>query len=123
MKWTAYQSDESGKNEVYVRPFPDANAKWQVSSNGGTSPRWHNKGKEIFYLSAGKLMSVEVDGAGSTFRIGKSREYFDQSLVGGITTRDISMDGQKILLEVSNVQQVAVPLTLVLNWDEELKKK
>jgi hypothetical protein len=68
-------------------------------------------------------MSVEVDGAGSTFRIGKSREYFDQSLVSGITTRDISMDGQKILLEVSNVQQVAVPLTLVLNWDEELKKK
>jgi len=123
MKWIAYQSDESGKNEVYVRPFPGANAKWQVSSNGGGAPKLHRNWKEIFYLSAGKYMSVEVDGSGSTFRIGKIKEHFDQSLVGGITTRDISADGQNILLEISNFQQESVPLTLVVHWDEELKKK
>ncbi|MBI3005489.1 MAG: protein kinase [Ignavibacteriales bacterium] len=123
MRWIAYQSDESGKNEVYVRPFPEANAKWQVSTNGGTLPRWHRNGKEIFCLSSGKIMSVEVDGTGSTFRIGKIREHFDQSSVGGIAVRDISGDGQRILLEISNVQQVSAPLTLVVNWTTQARRK
>ena len=123
MRWIAYQSDESGRNEIYVRPFPGADAKWQVSTHGGIAPRWHGNGKEVFFLSAGKIMSVEVDGTGSTFRIGKMREHFDPSSVGGTATRDISEDGQRILLEISNIQQVSVPLTLVVNWTAETIRK
>ena len=123
MRWIAYQSDESGRNEIYVRPFPGADAKWQVSTSGGGSPRWHRNGKEIFYGSAGRIMSVEVDGVGSTFRIGKVREHFDQSSVGGTAMRDISQDGQRILLEISNIQQVTAPLTLVVNWTAETIRK
>lgn len=123
MRWIAYQSNESGSVEVYVRPFPGADAKWQVSTSGGSWPRWHRNGKEIFYSRSGKIMSVEVDGAGSTFRIGKVREHFDQSSVGGTAIRDISDDGQRIFLEISNVQQEAVPLTLVVNWTAEAVRK
>ncbi|MEX2089648.1 MAG: protein kinase, partial [Bacteroidota bacterium] len=123
MRWIAYQSDESGRNEIYVRPFPGADAKWQVSTHGGTAPRWHGNGKEVFFLTAGKIMSVEVDGTGSTLRIGKMREHFDPSSVGGTATRDISEDGQRILLEISNVQQESVPLTLVVNWTAETIRK
>ncbi len=123
MRWITYQSDESGKNEIYVRPFPGADAKWQVSTNGGTLPSWHRDGKEILFLSGSRIMSVEVSGRGSTFQIGKAREYFDPSLIGGIAIQDISGNGERVLLQISSGQQAAVPLTLVMNWPLEAREK
>jgi serine/threonine protein kinase len=127
-KWVAYQSDESGKNEVYVRPFPGPGAKWQVSTSGGRSPFWKNNGKEIYYLNGGKIMAAQVTGSGQTFTVGAVREYFNPSEVGGVnmgngTVRDISPDGNTILLSVSKGTLATAPLTLVVNWHEEFKKK
>lgn len=60
--WIAYNSNESGKNEVYVAPFPGPGGKWQVSAAGGTSPRWRPDGKELFYLAPdGRLTAAAVD--------------------------------------------------------------
>ncbi|MBS4027913.1 MAG: serine/threonine-protein kinase [Ignavibacteriales bacterium] len=128
MKWIAYQSNESGKNEVYVRPFPVADAKWQVSTNGGGAPRWNDNGKEIFYGSNGKIMLAEVNGSGSTFVVGKVREHFDPAVlgnevVGNNTLLDISGDGQKILMSILRGRQSSAPLTIVTNWTEDLRKK
>jgi serine/threonine protein kinase len=127
-RWVAYQSNESGRNEVYVRPFPGHGAKWQVSANGGTSPRWKNNGKEIFYVANGKLIEADVNGTGSNFVVGNVREYFDPATVGGINVgngilKDISPDGQSILLSISKGMITTAPLTLVVNWDEEFRKK
>ncbi|MFZ4621408.1 MAG: protein kinase domain-containing protein, partial [Bacteroidota bacterium] len=115
-KWVAYQSDESGKTEIYVRPFPGPGAKWQVSTSGGRTPFWKNNGKEIYYLNGGKIMAAQVNGSGQTFTVGAVREYFNPSEVGGInmgngTVRDISPDGNSILLSVSKGTMATAPLT------------
>jgi Tol biopolymer transport system component len=127
-KWVAYQSDESGKNEIYVRPFPGPGAKWQVSTSGGRFPYWKSNGKEIYYLSGGKIMTAQVSGSSQTFTVGTVREFFNPSDVGGInmgngTLRDISPDGNSILLSVSKGMLPTAPLTLSVNWHEEFKKK
>jgi serine/threonine protein kinase len=127
-QWVAYQSDESGKNEIYVRPFPGPGAKWQVSTNGGVAPQWKSTGREIYYQYSGKVMAADVNGSGQTFTVGNVREYFNPSAVGGInvrngTLRDISPDGRLILLSVSKGTLATAPLTLVVNWHEEFKKK
>jgi Tol biopolymer transport system component len=59
-RWIAYMSEESGRYEVYVQPFPGPGGKWQISTNGGTVPVWAQNGRELFYMSSGKLMSVGV---------------------------------------------------------------
>ena len=122
-KWIAYQSDASGKNEIYVRPFPGPGAQWQVSASGGTFPTWNRSGREIFFLNGSKIMSAEVNGNGSTFETGKVKLYFDPQIVGGITVYDISDDGQKILLGITKAQRITEPMTLVINWPAEARKK
>src|SRR2546421_2637297 len=83
-KWVAYTSIESGKIEVYVRPFPVGAGKWQVSSGGGDQPRWRGDGKELFYLSADhKLMAVEVNTEALTFEHRAPNALFI-ARVGGI---------------------------------------
>ena len=67
-RWVAYISDESGRNEVYVRSFPAGSGKFQISNNGGTQPRWRDDGKEIYYLAPdGKLMAATVKFTAETF--------------------------------------------------------
>jgi hypothetical protein len=121
MKWIAYQSDESGSNQVYVLPFPGPGAKRQVSTSGGTFPRWNRSGRVIYFIEGGKVMSAEVNGSGSTFEIGNVRIWFDPAPMGGTNIRDISDDGQKILLEVPRSRQTLTPMSLVVNWDKELR--
>ena len=76
-RWMAYMSNESGRQEVYVRPFPGPGDKWLVSSAGGGWPRWRRDGREIFYLARdGTLMAVSVDAAGSSFVVGAGRPLF-----------------------------------------------
>lgn len=123
MKWVAYQSDASGKNEIYVRPFPGPGAQWQVSANGGSAPMWNRNGKEIFFLNGGRVMSADVNGSGATFEIGRIKLYFDPQSVGGVNVFDVSDDGQKILVAITKGQRVTEPLTLVLNWPAEARKK
>src|SRR5215472_11852120 len=75
-KWVAYASNEAGPWQVYVSPFPSANSKWQVSTEGGEEPRWRRDGKELFYLSGGrKLMAVPVK-TGNTFEAGPAVSLF-----------------------------------------------
>jgi eukaryotic-like serine/threonine-protein kinase len=99
-RWFAYQSDESGRDEIYVRPFPNASAgKWKVSSSGGTRPLWARSGDEVFYESAGALMRVAVTRE-PTFEAGTPARLFDGPYVYGALERwyDIAPDGQRFLL-------------------------
>jgi hypothetical protein len=123
MQWIAYQSNESGRHEIYVRPFPGKgqDGKWQISTNGGVSPAWRRDGKELFYVSLEdfKLTAVEVNGTGSIFEVGAIRPLFGISLA----MYDVTADGQRFLVPVREREPSYPPLTLVTNWDQELKKK
>jgi dipeptidyl aminopeptidase/acylaminoacyl peptidase len=123
VRWVAYQSDESGRNEIYAQPFPGPGGKWQVSNAGGTQPRWRRDGKEIFYLSPdGRLMSAAVETApGSpTFKASPPVELFATSVLGiSVPNRQqyaVSADGQRFLLNVPAENASVSPITVILNW-------
>ena len=126
--WLAYVSNESGRPEVYVQPYPGPGGKWQISTESGTEPAWNRNGRELFYRSGDKMMALDVT-IEPNFSVGKphllfERHYFtsDFPLVG--TAYDISPDGQRFLMVKGVEQATAVTqINVVLNWFEELKQK
>jgi hypothetical protein len=98
-RWLTYQSNESGRNEVYVRPFPDVNrGRWQVSTNGGVKPGWARNGQELFYMTPpGALMSVRVD-RGATWTAGMPMKVLDGAYYAGLAGRtyDVSPGRQAL---------------------------
>jgi Tol biopolymer transport system component/predicted Ser/Thr protein kinase len=127
--WIAYCSDESGQYEVYVRPFPSSEGRWQVSAAGGYEPRWRRDGKEIFYLAADrKLMAVPVHGAGSTFQMGAVSALFEAPVRGFLqgwensNRFDVTTDGERFLINVPTESVATAPIVTVLNWTAGLKK-
>jgi serine/threonine protein kinase len=127
-KWVAYASNESGMWEVYVSPFPEANSKWQVSRGGGEEPRWRSDGKELFYLSsARKLMTVEVK-LSSSLEARDPVELFQTRSRQRISSQDVYTysvggDGQRFLVNTIIDEPNAAPLSIALNWAEEMKEK
>jgi eukaryotic-like serine/threonine-protein kinase len=134
-RWIAYDSNESGRREVYVRPFPSVDAgRWQVSTKGGARPAWSQKGREIVYVSADgpKLVAVPVlpTPPGGPFSVGDAKPLFGLNpYYGGAfegssgRSFDVSADGQRVLMiklpQTENRQSVIV----VSNWVDELKAR
>jgi Tol biopolymer transport system component/predicted Ser/Thr protein kinase len=122
-RWVAYWSDESGKNEVYVVPFPGPGGKWQVSTGGGQAPRWRQDGSEIFYVSPdNKLMAATVNGKDSSFEVGAIKPLFATRPGGPRNWYTVSPDGQRFLINTAPEQATVEPLTVVLNWTAGLKR-
>ncbi len=123
-KWIAYVSNESGKNEVYVRPFPASGGKLMVSTSGGFRPIWRRDGNEIFYLDAsGELMAAKVKQNGSALAIDAPSPLFQTHVEGFQHSYDASADGQRFLIVTATPQKVPSPITVVVNWDAGLKKQ
>jgi Tol biopolymer transport system component len=125
-RWVAYMSEESGRYEVYVQPFPGPGGKWQISTNGGTVPVWAQNGRELFYMSSGKVMSVGVT-TQPTFSASTPRIVADVPplLMGRLSNGvyDVSPDGQRFLFVKANVESGPPDeVHVVLNWTEELKQ-
>ena len=136
--WVAYASQESGRYEIYVRPFdpnsptgtPPGGGKWQVSTEGGTSPRWNGNGKELFYMTPdGTVMSVEVSGNNGVFQSGSPKPLFKpKGLVqetASYVNWDVNSDGRKFIFPVAQAASApasAAKFTVVLNWTSLLKK-
>jgi serine/threonine-protein kinase len=128
-RWLAYVSDESGRPEIFVQPFPATGGKWQVSTDGGTEPAWNRNGRELFYRSGTRMMAVDV-ATESTFSAGKPRMLFEgnyatsQFPLTGFAY-DVSADGQRFLMiEGTGGQGTAsAEINVVLNWSEELKHR
>jgi Tol biopolymer transport system component len=117
-KWLAYTSDESDRWEVYVTTFPGVTSKWQVSTGGGTQPRWRGDGKELFYLSADrKLMSVEIKSA-AMFETSDVKPLFaTRAKYTGTVSYDVTGDGLQFLINNVVSDETPTPLTVVLNWN------
>jgi eukaryotic-like serine/threonine-protein kinase len=123
-RWLAYISDESGRNEVYVVPFPGRGGKWQVSSSGGETVFWVADGKELDYFTQdGKWMAVEVNGKGNEFSVGATKAVFDGKSIPGAIGRGVwvTSDGKRLLVPVPEGTS-AVPFTLNTNWRAQFKK-
>ena len=119
-------SDESGTDEVYVQPFPPTGGKWQVSMGGGDEPAWGRDGRELFYLSLkGMLMSAEIATTSAMFVVKRRQSLFAVGLhsIGGGGRYDVTRDGQRFLVAVSNDKEPLQPISVVFNWPEELKRR
>jgi eukaryotic-like serine/threonine-protein kinase len=125
-KWVAYVSDESTRPEVYVQSFPPSAEKWQVSTNGGSTPRWRRDGKELFYLTAdSRIMSVEVKAGAAGFEVSLPKVLFEAPVdtpFGG-SRYDVSPDGQRFLVNAPAENTSSASMTVVVNWQEELKRR
>jgi eukaryotic-like serine/threonine-protein kinase len=126
-RWIAYTSSESGKSEVYVRPFPDVNTgKWILSNGGGHSPLWSPDGRELFYRNGDAVIAVPV-GTGPTFKSGNPTilfrgTYFD--LPGNdLIFWDISPDGKRFLMLKDSAAEAPRKIIVVVNWLETLKQR
>jgi Tol biopolymer transport system component/predicted Ser/Thr protein kinase len=118
-RWIAYTSDASGGNEVYVRAFPDAKEDFVISKGGGSSPRWRDDGKELYYISPdGKVMEVELT-AGVLFQAGTPKPLFQIS--GILPEWNVQAGGKRFLIAVP-VDQTEAPFTVLLNWTAALRK-
>jgi serine/threonine protein kinase len=125
-RWVAYTSSETGRNEVYVAPFPRTGAKWQVSQNGGALPRWRRDGEELFFAgsSSGQYLAAQVNGRGPNFEVGGIQDLFSiNNMSPSIASDqyDVSPDGKRFLV-ITTGELGTLPLTLVQNWIAELKR-
>jgi serine/threonine protein kinase len=118
--WVAYTSNESGRNEIYLAPFPGTGGKHQVSEAGGNNARWRADGKELFYLTLdNRMMAAEITIKAADVEIGAVRTLFGPLPSNYV---DVSADGQRFLTVMPNEQAASEPLTLVQNWPAALKK-
>ncbi len=125
-RWMAYVSNESGRFEVYVQPYPGPGGKYQISTDGGSEPVWNRNGRELFYRNGDKMMAVEI-ATEPSFSAGNPKMLFEGSYVRTSLTFpdfDVSPDGQRFLMLKPITQQQAAPtqIDVVLNWPEELKR-
>ena len=123
-KWIAYQSNESGRFEIYIQPFPGLGRKWQISTNGGAQVRWRPDGKELFYVGLDdRLMAfpIRFSSDGQSIESGTPIPLFVTHIGGALpgTNRQqymVSRDGERFLMNVLTTQADTAPISLILNW-------
>ncbi len=132
-RWVAYASTESGKLEIYVRPFPASGGKWQISDGGGAWPLWTKEGRELIYRTNTGIMAVTVDGSGQSFSVGKPKPVVEGEFLGGLfgvpvagfifADFDVTADGEDFIMFPGTEDQLSqTHTTMVFNWFDELKK-
>jgi eukaryotic-like serine/threonine-protein kinase len=122
--WIAYESDESGRPEVYVQGFPLTNQKVRISTSGGTDAAWSKNGGELFYLAADRnLMAVPYRATRTTFEPGAGKVLFP--LPGNVVRRSYAVtgDGRRFLIGKPVDESISEPITWVLNWLDEPKQR
>jgi Tol biopolymer transport system component len=123
-KWFAYVSNETGRNEVYVRTFPDIGRKWQISTDGGFLPRWSRGGDKVFFLNNDVMYACSITKEGG-FLSGRPEKVFD---LKGIATTDvwnvydILPDDSFVMVEPAAWELEPLRIHVVVNWASELIK-
>jgi eukaryotic-like serine/threonine-protein kinase len=127
-KWLAYMSTESGREEVYVRPFPGPGGRWLISAEAGNEPIWSRDGRKLFYVNRDKMRSVDVITQPS-FKAGPPQFLYEGHFESGweraaTSGYDVSPDGARFLrLQPVEPEQRATQIQVVINWFEELKRR
>jgi hypothetical protein len=120
-RWLAYVSEESGRPEVYVRPFPGSGGRFQVSGQGGIEPVWARSGRELFYWTGDTLMAAQVS-TGTEFAVLGTKRLFQSPAVkpAPVTNYDVSPDGGRFVLTLDENAEPQV--VFVLNWFDHLAR-
>ena len=124
-RWVVYLSNESGRDEVFVRPYPGPGGKWQISTEGGDEPCWSRSGRELFYWQGdSKMMVVDVE-TKPTFRAGRARTLFEgRYLSSNVNYYDVTRDGTRFLMiKEDPAESGPAQVKVVLNWFEEVKRR
>jgi serine/threonine-protein kinase len=124
-QWLAYTSDETGRREVYVQPYPGPGGKRQISNQGGTEPMWNPNGKELFYRNGDKMMAVilqpgeelKPDKPVLLFQGAYELDTDDQS-----SNYDVSKDGRHFVMIRRAEESAPLRINVVLNWFDELRR-
>lgn len=122
-RWLAYVSNESGRDEIYVQPFPELGKRWLISNAGGNEPVWSKNGQELFYRNGRRMMSVSIQTA-PEFQPGTPQVLFEEEYEVDIysdQSYDVTPDGQRFVMIQSQEQDIQIHV--VLNWLEEVKRK
>jgi serine/threonine-protein kinase len=128
-RWIAYRSNESGTDEVYVRPFPGPGGKWQISAGGGSSPSWAKGGRELFYEAADRrIMVLEYAAKGDTFLPGQPHVWSERQIFNpGVAHLDLAPDGKRfaVLAPEENPRSAkgSVHVTFLENFFDELRRR
>jgi serine/threonine protein kinase/Tol biopolymer transport system component len=128
-RWLAYHSNESGSNEVYVRPFPGPGGKWQISTGGGVAPRWSPNGRELFYRTTdSKIMVVTYTASGDSFHADKPQLWSPGQFTERGATRnfDLHPDGKRFaVLKAPGTEQAAAlnKVSFIFNFFDEIRRK
>jgi hypothetical protein len=124
-KWAVYQSNESGRYEIYVRPVAqDGTAgagKWQISTNGGIEPHWRERGNEIFFVGPENKINVVEVKTTPTFEAGVPRALFS-ARPSGVNRYAVTADGQRFLVSIPS-GDASAPVTVVSNWFQGLRRR
>ena len=122
--WVAYQSNESGRYEIYVQAYPGPGGKTQLSTDGGVEPRWADEGQELFYRNGGQMMAVDVD-IRSELSVGAPMVLFEGDFLFDPVDRnyDVTADGQRFVMVANDPDAQEPHIEVVLNWFEELREK
>jgi hypothetical protein len=119
-KSVAYQANDSGRDEIYVVPYPGPGGRQQASTDGGTEPRWSRNGRELFYRNADKIMVVDVQISPSVHVTGTPKMLFEKASMG----YDVSADGKRFLMLRRGAPSAqSNQINVVLNWFEELRRR
>jgi serine/threonine-protein kinase len=123
-KWLAYVSNESGRDEVYVQPFPGPGRKWLISTDGGVDPIWSRDGRELFYRQ-GEQMMIVVIGSTADFSADRPRRLFEIRFDAGVNgpNYDVSPDGKWFVMPRSERGPAPGALHFVLNWFKEVTSR
>ena len=122
-RWIAYVSNESGRFEVYVQPFPGPGERFTISATGGGEPVWSRSGKELFYRNGDQMMAIDARTA-SSFRTARPTVLFTGRYLHSQSFRrteyDVALNGDFVMLSVAEGDQPATQINLLMNWFEEL---
>jgi serine/threonine protein kinase len=127
-RWIAFSSSEAGRPEIWVASLPNADSKWQVSRDGGNLVRWRGDSKELFFIAPnGDVMAASVDGSGTALVTGELKKLFESNIrtVGFAGSNshnyDVTPDGQRFLIAVTDGTTSQPPTTLLVNWTSALR--
>jgi serine/threonine-protein kinase len=124
-RWIAYQSDESGRNEIFVRPFPGPGGKWQVSTDGGVWPTWSRTRHELFYRSGdGHVMASSYGTEGDSFKAEKPRIWSERTIRSTSRQRglDLHPDGERFAVPEAENEPPRDEVVFVFNLFDELRR-